>query len=100
MSKEEIEQVINRMLEQEEVPDWGVKPFHDALEEFLNHPWQEDAEIELVQLIREYWDDPELRNVASDFWKSYLKRVYQKNKEGLLPRVSDEFIIQFEELVR
>ena len=26
MSKEEIEQVINRRLEQEEVPDWGVEP--------------------------------------------------------------------------
>lgn len=68
------------------------------LQAFLDHPWQEDTEIEFIRLVREYWDNPKYQAVASQFWKNYLKRLAQNNRKSLLPKTSDGFMDHLDRL--
>jgi len=70
--------------------------YKDKVLEFLNHPWQEDREIEFVALIDENSDKI---MVGSDFTvKLYLQRLYEENKNALIISASDSFVTSLENL--
>jgi len=66
--------------------------------EFLNRPWQEDKEIDFVNLVDENSDKI---MVASDFTiRLYLKRLYEENKSILAIWTSDAFMTSLENLLK
>lgn len=71
--------------------------YKDKVLEFLNHPWQEDREIEFCNLIDENSDKI---MIASDFTiKLYLQRLYKENKDALMIWASDSFVDSLESLL-
>jgi len=71
--------------------------YKQKIKKFVDFPWQEDTEIEFVQLIKEYL---EKYSQASDAtWQDYLKRLYETNKSSMVQLVSDEFLRQLEKLI-
>lgn len=56
------------------------------IQQFIDYPWQEDIEIEIVSLMEK---SPKLR-------KSIRKKVFSKG--GILARLSDKFIDALENL--
>lgn len=69
-----------------------------SFEQFLDHPWQEDSEIEIVS---------ELSEFRSNFVNSpsgahdYFLRWTEENEEAvdkMMPNVSDKFISDYDEL--
>lgn len=72
--------------------------YKDKVLEFLNHPWQEDREIEFVNLVDENSDKI---MVASAFTiKLYLQRLYKGNEKDLLIWTSESFLNSLEELLK
>lgn len=66
-------------------------PVKDKIKAFIDHPWQEDGEIEFVELIREYWDKYQSRPDVD--WKDYVWGLAKENKDRLMRReVSDQFM--------
>lgn len=65
---------------------------------FLDHPWQEDREIEFLSLIEE--NREKILNAPTDgITKYYLKRLWEGNREQLLDLVSDHFVYELCQLV-
>lgn len=71
--------------------------FMKMLENFLNHPWQEDKEIEFVDLINDYYIKN--KNKSEYAWKNYLNNLYKTNINILLQRTSDNFQDSLESLI-
>jgi len=71
--------------------------YKERVLEFLNRPWQEDKEIEFVNLVDENSDKI---MVASDFTiRLYLQRLYKENKQTLLIWASESFTNSLEDLL-
>jgi len=74
-----------------------MKNYKEKILGFLNRPWQEDKEIEFVNLVDENSDKI---MVASDFTiRLYLQRLYKENKQALLIWASESFINSLEDLL-
>jgi hypothetical protein len=72
--------------------------FTKKLFKFLDHPWQEDKEIEFVELLSEYKDKFEKSN--SRTIKSYLKKMDTQLTGATLQLVSDKFINDWNDLIK
>jgi len=66
--------------------------------DFIDHPWQEDAEIVLVELFNEYRSEIESNFDSST--KSYLRSMEEAN--GILGRqgFTEAFVGAFSELLK
>lgn len=67
--------------------------FKKVVLSFLEYPWQEDIEIEIVEMISEY--EQEIKTSSSAFVKSYLKRFIEENdllSARYTQSMSDKFI--------
>lgn len=71
--------------------------YHAKLWEFLDHPWQEDDEIELVHLIAEYKNNFKVSKPGPI--QDYLKRLVQENNIMGHQGFSDEFMNQLNDLM-
>jgi len=60
-----------------------------AIQDFINFSWQEDSEIEFVDLIEQYWDKH--KSASASAWQNYLRRLADENKIWTRP-VSETFL--------
>jgi len=67
--------------------------YKDKVITFLNHPWQEDKEIEFINLIEENRENI-LTAPTDGITKYYLKRLWKENRERLLNWTSDRFVYE------
>ncbi len=77
--------------------DAGSQDYHKKLWEFLDHPWQEDNEIDLVNMIGQYRGDFKVNPPAPI--QDYLKRLVNEN--GIMGRqgFSDAFMNALQDLM-
>ena len=74
--------------------------YNEKVLTFLDYPWQEDIEIEIVELLNEYRDD--IENGLDYVVKDYIERVVKENKllEGsILNSVSEKFADELSGLI-
>jgi len=72
--------------------------YKEKVLEFLNHPWQENKEIEFVNLVDENSD--KIMGASTFTIKLYLQRLYKENKQTLLIWASESFINAIEDLIK
>lgn len=78
----------------------NTEGFMESLEKFINHPWQEDKEIEFIELICQHWprERNEQRNEHRSFWQSYLRRLRDENR-AIHIYASENFLDSLDELI-
>lgn len=83
------------------VKEKSNSPYIQKVLKFLDHPWQEDIEIEIIDLISEYRKN--FLTSKDSTIKSYLKRLIEKNNMlngSYATMLSDRFIDALEELIK
>ena len=70
--------------------------YKDKIEKFISHPWQEDAEIDFIQLISDTWADNYKDSDAA--WKRYMRDLIKENSKQLTMRASDAFMQELDKL--
>lgn len=86
------------MLEQGKfIKEQGMKNYKEEILEFLDFLWQEDTEIEFINLINEYRD--RIETASDGAIKDYLRRVYAANEGVLMVRTSESFMNLLEDLL-
>ena len=70
--------------------------FKQQVFDFLDHAWQEDIEIELIEIFEQYRD--KFETASDEAVRDYFRRMYSENIEELVNHASDGFISAFEDI--
>lgn len=73
----------------------GGAGYKGLLFDFLDRPWQEDQEIDIVNMISEYRD--KLSNASEHACRDYMKRYRNANSDYFI-NCTDAFVAAYEEL--
>lgn len=72
--------------------------FNATVIEFMDHPWQEDVEIEFVALVDEYRE--RILGSSSKMTRNYLRSLSENNSVWSDQRFTDTFLTNLDELIR
>lgn len=65
---------------------------------FLDCVWQEDAEIEFIELINENREN--ILTASDGVIKNYLRKLWKENEAQVVLSVSECFVYEFELLIK
>lgn len=95
MKKQDLIKLIKEC--HDEILKEATQSYKDKVLAFIEHPWQEDLEIDFIDKISEYKD--KILNSSDAKVKDYLKRFSDQLTGSMMARLSDKFMEDLDQLI-